>query len=154
MYQNQQESKHFNPWACGPQSARCGGAHRGHGWKAALAQRFNSVHQGWGLPAANIQETDEAFTISLYAAGIRKEDVSIRIKDDVLEVSYQAPDAGKPTTDYANQEYHQTPWKRGFQLNGKVLTANISAQYTDGVLLITLPKNPETNTKPVTVAVS
>ena len=120
-------------------------------WKAAMAQRFG----GWGQPAANIEESDGAFSISLYAAGIRKEDVSIRVKNDVLEVSYQ-PSAAQGTTgpEFASREHTEAPWKRGFQLNGKVLTESISASYTEGVLRITLPKNPDTNTKPVTVNVS
>ncbi|WP_221391118.1 Hsp20 family protein [Dyadobacter sp. NIV53] len=37
------------------------------------------------------------------------------------------------------------PSERLFQLNGKVLTDNISAGYVDGVMTVTLPKNPETN---------
>jgi HSP20 family protein len=120
-------------------------------WKAAMAQRFGAM----AGPAANIEETDEAFTISLYAAGIRKEDVTIRVKNDVLEVSYQ-PSATQNTggPEYASREHTENPWKRGFQLNGKVLTEGITASYTDGVLRITLPKNPDTNTKPVTVSVS
>ncbi len=120
-------------------------------WKAAMAQHFGAMNG----PAANIEETDEAFNISLYAAGIRKEDVTIRVKDDALEVSYQpsgAQSTGSP--EYASREHTESPWKRGFRLNGKVLTEGIAASYTDGVLRITLPKNPDTNVKPVTVAVA
>ena len=155
MYQNQQQQAgSFNPWADRSPWGRCGGRMgrpMKEGWKAALAQRFG----GWAGPAANIEETDEAFTISLYAAGIRKEDITIRVKDDVLEASYQPSKtdaAGGP--EYASREHTESPWKRGFRLNGKVLTDRIAASYTDGVLRITLPKNPETNTKPVTVDVA
>lgn len=113
-----------------------------------MAQRFGE----WAGPAANIEETDEAFVISLYAAGIRKEAVHIHVKDDVLEVSYKPGETTAP--EMASREHSDNPWKRGFRLNGKVLTENISAAYKDGVLRITLPKNPDTNTKPVTVTVS
>lgn len=117
-------------------------------WKAALRQRFN----GWTGPAANIEDTAAAFILSLYAAGIRKEDVTIRVQDDVLQVHYQP--AGGPETVFASQEHPDMPWQRAFQLNGKALTDQISATYTDGVLRITLPKNPETTTPPHSVPVS
>lgn len=151
MFQNQQQTgQQHNPWACGPHAGRCGGHAMKARWKAAMAQRFGA----WGGPAANIEETDEAFTISLYAAGIRKEDVTIRVKDDVLEMSYQPSSAQGTGPEFASREHKEIPWKRGFQLNGKVLTEGITASYTDGVLRVTLPKNPDTNIKPVTVAVS
>jgi HSP20 family protein len=152
MFQNQQQTgQQHNPWACGPRAGHCGGYAMKARWKAAMAQRFAA----WGGPAANIEETDEAFTISLYAAGIRKEDVTIRVKDDVLEISYQ-PSGTQSTSgsEFASREHTEDAWKRGFQLNGKVLADGITASYTDGVLRITLPKNPDTNTKPVTVSVS
>ncbi len=150
MFSNQQQpqSEYQNPWACGPRMSRCGGHPMKARWKAAMAQRFGE----WAGPAANIEETDEAFVISLYAAGIRKEAVHIHVKNDVLEVSYKPDETNAP--EMASREHSDNAWKRGFRLNGKVLTENISASYTDGVLSITLPKNPDTNTKPVTVSVS
>lgn len=149
---SQQSQSPFNACTSGMNRHQCFNRANRPGrdaWKAAMRQRFN----GWAGPAANIDESDDVFTISIYAAGIRKEAVAVTVKDDVLEVTYQPADAPQP--DFANgREHTDAPWKRGFQLNNKVLTDRIAASYTDGVLQITLPKNPETNTKPVTVAVS
>ncbi len=117
-------------------------------WKAALRQRFT----GWTGPAANIEDTADAFILSLYAAGIRKEAVTIRVQDDVLHVQYQP--VSQTETVFASQEHNDAPWQRAFQLNGKALTDQISATYVDGILRITLPKNPETTTPPVSVSVS
>lgn len=87
-----------HPWM--PHFRKHPGASR-EDWKAALRQRFG----GWAGPAANIDESDDAFTVSIYAAGIRKEAVAVTVKNDVLEVTYQPADA--PQTDFATG--HGTP---------------------------------------------
>ena len=46
---------------------------------------------------------------------------------------------------YTYQEYSQGSFERQFRLNNKVITETISASYADGILKVTLPKNPATN---------
>jgi HSP20 family protein len=110
----------------------------GH-WKNA----FNSFGN---RKAVNIEETDTTFIISLYAAGLQKNNFGITITGDVLTIKYTASeDTQRNPKQYAHVEYQPSYFERSFQLNGKVLTESISATYVDGVLEITLPKNPETN---------
>jgi HSP20 family protein len=109
-------------------------------WRNALGARFGN------RKAANIEETDSAFILSLYAAGLRKSDFTILVKGDVLTIKYTAPATTENNQNqYAHLEYEPSSFERSFQLNGKVITENISASYVDGVLKVTLPKNPETN---------
>ena len=119
-------------------------------------------HHAWGAhrPPVNINETDAEYVISLYAAGLVKETVSLTVKDDVLTISY-APetagadsDAGQTKTGNTTyQEFSHQPFERMFQLNNKVLVDTISATYTDGILHVTLPKNPATNVPAQTITV-
>ena len=96
--------------------------------------------------AANIQENDSAFIISLYAAGLVKSNFKIATTDDVLTISYNAQLSCETNEQqFVYREYEPASFERSFQLNGKVLTEGISAAYTDGVLVVTLPKNPEAN---------
>ena len=107
----------------------------------------NAFNAGFGnRKAANIEEADTAFILSLYAAGLRKSDFTILVTGDVLTIKYTAPATGENNQNqYAHLEYEPSSFERSFQLNGKVVTENISANYVDGVLKVTLPKNPETN---------
>lgn len=109
------------------------------GMKAPWAQGFAQ------RTPANISETEQAFEISLYAAGLKKESFQISVsRADVLTIAYTAPEhTAAAGTIY--EEYQPSSFERAFQLNGKVLTEQVSATYTDGVLKIVLPKNPETN---------
>ncbi|TDE18283.1 Hsp20/alpha crystallin family protein [Dyadobacter psychrotolerans] len=96
--------------------------------------------------AANIEESDSAFVISLYAAGLVKSNFKISVSEDVLSIAYNLPEnSNTDSARYTHREYQPGSFERSFQLNGKVLTDSISASYTDGVLSVTLPKNPETN---------
>lgn len=109
-------------------------------WEKAFRSQFGN------RKAANIEETDSEFKISLYAAGLIKSNFKISVTDDVLTIAYNVPEAGeKNDSKYAHLEYEPSSFERSFQLNGKVLTDNISASYVDGVMMVTLPKNPETN---------
>ena len=119
-------------------------------------------HRAWGAhrPPVNIEETDTGYVIALYAAGLVKEKVSLTVKDDVLTISYAPESAGTnaeagkaETGNTTYQEFSHQPFERMFQLNNKVLIESISATYTDGILRVTLPKNPATNVPAQTITV-
>lgn len=140
MY-NQQSS------TAGTQSnyGRCG--HQGFGghWAKHWAKRAQAG--GWGsrrIPV-NIEENEQAFIISLFAAGLAKDKLKINVKNDVLTISYEAGENNAEQEQFIHREYNNSSFERSFLLNGKVLTDKISSAYADGILKVTLPKNPETN---------
>ncbi len=141
------------------QNGPCGSWGRGNvggSWGRGAFAGFRSRYMGNAQPPVNIDETDNAYTVSLFAAGLAKERVKLTVKDDVLTVSYQPDTHAGPDSPAGStyQEYRQDAFERQFRLNDKVLTDQISASYTDGVLRVTLPKNPETNTPAQTIAVA
>ncbi len=96
----------------------------------------------------NIEETDTTYVISLYAAGLNKDQVRLSVKDDLLTIAYPGPDQAANTDqpgNYTYQEYSQRSFERSFRLNNKVSTELITASYADGILKVVLPKNPDTN---------
>lgn len=118
---------------------------------------------GFAQPPVNIEETDADYVISLFAAGLIKEQVSLTVKDDVLRIAYPGTDAGtdqgtnsEPATkgNVTYQEYKQGAFERLFRLNNKVLVERISASYADGVLNVVLPKDPATNVPAQTITVA
>ncbi|MBN8825600.1 MULTISPECIES: Hsp20/alpha crystallin family protein [unclassified Spirosoma] len=115
-------------------------------------------HGGWFQQVpVNIEETDTDYTISLFAPALVKEHIKLAIKNDVLTISYEgteSPESAETQTKYTYQEYGHRSFERSFQLNNKVLTETISAVYTDGVLKVVLPKNPETNQPAQTISVA
>ncbi|CAH0179805.1 Acid shock protein [Pedobacter sp. Bi27] len=103
-------------------------------------------NQGFRKVPVNIEETESSFIIELFAPALVKENLKVITKDDVLTISYQAKEEADSAKKYSRREYSNGTFERAFGLNGKVLVENISASYADGILKVTLPKNPETNT--------
>ena len=118
------------------------GRHRHAQWKHGFHQQFNR-------PPADISEKEEHFELLLFAPGLDKSRLNIRVKNDELFIIYQAPKGGwendEIVMDLNEPEYPQASFRRSFRLNNKVLVEQISASYTDGVLKLILPKDPETN---------
>lgn len=136
----------------------CGGRGRGHWGRGAFGHRGGPPWArhfgggGWQQPVpVNIESTDTSFVLTLFAAGRTKENFTLAVQNDVLTISYQGTDtasddaAAQPDPRYTRQEFRNASFERAFQLNGKVLVEDMAARYADGVLTVTLPKNPATN---------
>ncbi|QHV97490.1 Hsp20/alpha crystallin family protein [Spirosoma endbachense] len=113
---------------------------------------------GFFQPPVNIEETDDNYIISLFAAGIIKENVTLTVKDDILTIAYpgsnQDTNSESTTQDkYTYQEHSVGSFERSFRLNDKVIVETISASYAEGILKVVLPKNPATNKPAQTITV-
>lgn len=154
----------YNKQAFQPEhKGHCGPMGRGKfsgNWGRSKFGGFRGRHAGgFAQPPVNIEETADEYVISLFAAGLDKEQVTLTVKDDVLRVAYPGAKGETnadptPAGNYTYQEYNQGAFERSFRLNDKVLTENISARYADGILRVTLPKNPATNVPAQTITVA
>ena len=137
--------------SCGPRGGRFGRDH--HGRFAHHAHEM--FGKGFRRVPANIEETDESYVIHLFAPALEKEYLKLITKDDVLTVSYTPKEEeAEGAKKFSRVEYSNGAFERAFALNGKVLPENISAKYADGILKVTLPKNPETNVPAKDIAVN
>ncbi len=130
----------------------------GH-WGAGRFGGFGGRHGGGFQPPINIEETDASYIISLFAAGLNKEKVTLTVKDDVLTIAYPGAEQSAnaeagPARNFTYREYNQGAFERSFRLNDKVLVESISASYAEGILQVTLPKNPATNIPAKTISVA
>lgn len=140
MYNEQFRTDRMNR-GCGRGGHKFGGRF-GHGHGKHFESRFGEAFRR--VPV-NIEESDDNFTIHLYAPALVKENLKVVTKDDVLTISYKPAEESNDAKNFSRREYANGAFERAFALNGKVLAENISAAYTDGVLKVILPKNPETN---------
>ena len=104
----------------------------------------NSI--GTSIPAVNIQETEESFSVEVAAPGKTKEDFNIELENDVLTISSEDKKENEITEKngrYTRKEFSYSTFKRAFSLPDSVDSEKISAQYNNGVLEILLPKKEE-----------
>ena len=94
------------------------------------------------LPAANITEEKDAFTLELAAPGMKKEDFKIDLDNGLLVISSEKTDDKKEDKEnFTRREFSYNAFSRSFRLPEFVLEDKIKANYSDGVLTLTLPKD-------------
>ncbi|WP_282017602.1 Hsp20/alpha crystallin family protein [Salegentibacter mishustinae] len=104
----------------------------------------NSI--GTSIPAVNIQETEDNFSVEVAAPGKTKEDFNIELDNDVLTISSEDKKEKESTEKngrYTRKEFSYSTFKRAFSLPDSVDSEKISAAYNNGVLEILLPKREE-----------
>lgn len=113
-----------------------------------------SRHQaGTRLVPVNIESTTDSFMLTLFAAGLSKEKIQLSVQGEVLTIAYPGTTPVANDVSYTHQEFRDLAFERNFQLSGKVLVESIKASYDDGILTVTLPKDPAANPPAQTIAV-
>lgn len=121
--------------------SHCGKHHQHHSWHEAGRHWKNQFAAQWGYPPVHVEEQDDKYVISLYAAGYAKTDFQVALKDDILSISVDKPEnEAAPSFERRRSEFRPGNFKREFRLNDKIDKEGISAKYEEGILAVTLPK--------------
>ncbi len=96
------------------------------------------------VPAVNIAETDNEFSIELAAPGLKKEDFKINLEKDILSISVELkPENNEQVKKYNRREYSYSSFVRSFTLPELIDRNSIGAEYTDGILKLSIVKREE-----------
>lgn len=105
-------------------------------------------------PSVDIYETDEAIILKAELPGIKKEDVSVEVKDNILTLSGERVEDKEVKEEcYFRKERCCGTFSRTFNLQHRVQPDKIKAKFKDGVLKIEIPKPEEEKPKQITVNV-
>ena len=87
-----------------------------------------------------LNETDTAYLLESDLPGVGRDNISLSVDGNVLTITAlrRAPEAAKPAGN-DQPPRHEHRMERRFELEG-IDTAAIAADYVDGVLKVTLPK--------------
>ena len=102
------------------------------------------------LPAVNVKETHDDFTIEVAAPGMRKNDFKINFKNNVLTISSEKKNSNEEKNEtYTRREFSYQSFQRSFTVpENVVMSDKISAKYNDGILNVILPKREEVKPQP------
>jgi len=93
------------------------------------------------VPAVNVKENKDQYTVSLAAPGLKKGDFKIDIEGNMLNISSEkAENAEEKDEKFTRKEYNYFSFCRSFTLPDDVKQDAIDAHYEDGVLNIWLPR--------------
>jgi len=100
------------------------------------------------MPAVNIREDEQNYSLELAVPGIDKKDLKIDINEDVLTISSETKNVNEEEKDgYKRKEFSFSSFCRSFYIPENVNRDNIGASYKDGILTVELPKQEEEKTK-------
>lgn len=99
-------------------------------------------------PAVNVIENEKDFEIEVAAPGMNKEDLNVQVSNEgelliTLEKKNDKEDK-KGKKNYLRREFSYSAYRQAFTLPDDIEADKITAQMTNGVLHITLPKKEVT----------
>lgn len=108
------------------------------------AQPSNS----YKLPAVNVREDEKNYVLELAVPGADKKELKIDMNEDVLTISSEVSnEAEESKNGYKRKEFNYSAFSRSFYVPEDVNREMIGANYKDGVLSVTLPKQEEEKSK-------
>lgn len=102
-------------------------------------------------PEVNIYGNANEFIVVAKIPGVKKEDVSIILKDNSLKISGEKKKEEKENSSSYLDERYTGKFERSFLLNEKVDSNKIEAEIKNGLLMIKLPKSPEAKPKSIAI---
>ena len=106
---------------------------------------------GW-KPNVDIYEVEDGIVIKADLPGVKKEDVSVEVKDNLLTlkgIRLEDPDVGEQC--YFCQERAFGPFQRTFTLQYNVQPEKIKASFKNGVLKVNVPEPKEEKPRKIRV---
>ena len=94
-------------------------------------------------PKANVKEEKDQFVIELLAPGFTREQININLKNEILTIKGEALKEAQEKTHYTTREFVASDFVRRFSVPDSVNTEMISAEFSNGILEIILPKREE-----------
>jgi len=107
------------------------------------------------IPAAEITETPEAVQIKLEIPGMKAKDLNLEVTADSLTINGERKSEIKTEEEgFTRTEFRYGKFHRVIPLPVRVDNNNVTAEYKDGILNLTLPKAEEEKNKVVKVSIN
>lgn len=107
------------------------------------------------VPAAELSETEEALHLKLEIPGIKAADLNVEVMAKSVAISGERKSETKSEEKgKTRSEFHYGKFQRVIPLPVKIQNTNVTAEYKDGILNLTLPKAEEEKNKVVKVNLS
>lgn len=115
---------------------------------------FSGINHSVNVPV-NLRQTETSYELDLVAPGLKKEDFKVNLVADTLTVAFEHEESKQENgnKEFIMNEYKLQSFTRSFKLDNTIDPGKISAQYTDGILHISLPKKEDAQTVSRTIQI-
>ena len=92
-------------------------------------------------PSVDVSETDDSFEVHAELPGVAKDDLHVSVKDNLLTLSGEKrQEKVDDAQNYRRVERRYGSFQRSFTLPSEVETDDIKAEFSNGVLALSIPK--------------
>ncbi|OGY93526.1 MAG: hypothetical protein A2406_02750 [Candidatus Komeilibacteria bacterium RIFOXYC1_FULL_37_11] len=122
-----------------------------------LLDTFDSLEKGFSnfLPAMDVYEENDNVVVEATLAGIKPENVSINVHDDVLTLEGKRETSSEiEEKNYYRKEVRSGSFHRAVVLPVAVQADKAQADFENGLLKIILPKQEEARSKSIKINVN
>ena len=114
----------------------------------------HSTLTAWA-PSVDVYETENELVIKADLPEVSEKDIDLRVENNMLTIRGERKfEQNVKEENYLRVERSYGSFSRSFSLPNTVDTQAIKAEYTDGVLTVTLPKRAESKPKQVKINVT
>ena len=94
------------------------------------------------VPPAELTETSDAFHLKLEVPGLKAEDLDIQVTAEQVAISGERKEETKSEENSTTKsEFYYGQFQRVIPLPKRIQNTNVTANYKDGILSLTLPKS-------------
>lgn len=102
---------------------------------------FFSKRNYMKVPAVNIKENDKGFEVEMAIPGMKREDIRIEMKHNMVTVSGEKKEEKEEKeATFHKKEFAYDSFTRSFAVPENTMADQIEASFTDGVLKLMIPK--------------
>lgn len=107
------------------------------------------------MPSAEMDETDQEIHLKFELPGLDPKDLEIEVSEDAVFIrGERKTEIEAESEGTVRSEFHYGKFERVIPMSSPIKTENVQAEYSNGVLNLTLPKSEEGMKKSVKVEVS
>lgn len=106
------------------------------------------------MPAVNVEETSDQLVLTAELPGLRREDVELEVENNILTIRGEKTaerEEGDENRRYHVWERRYGSFQRSFTLPRTVRADEISAEFKDGILQVSMPKAPEAKSRRIEI---
>ncbi|MEH1769457.1 Hsp20/alpha crystallin family protein [Nostoc sp.] len=104
------------------------------------------------VPAAEIQETEDAIYLKLELPGLEAKDLDVQVTENAVHISGERKSETKTEEKgVIKSEFNYGKFQRIIPLSARIQNTKVTADYKDGILNLTLPKTEQEKNKVVKI---
>ncbi|MBE9042521.1 Hsp20/alpha crystallin family protein [Oscillatoriales cyanobacterium LEGE 11467] len=104
------------------------------------------------FPAAELTQADEALHLKLEVPGMEPNDLDIEVTENMVSIRGERKEESQTEENgKTHSEFHYGQFHRVIPLPSRIENTNVTAEYKDGILHLTLPKTTAEKNKVVKI---